>query len=66
MKKTKIIAEIANSHNGKVSEIIKTINSFSKINYKELSFKFQIISSDGLSLKDYNFFNIINLMQKVF
>ena len=58
MKKTKIIAEIANSHNGKVSEIIKTINSFSKINYEELSFKFQIISSDGLSLKDYNFFNI--------
>ena len=55
MTNTKVIAEIANSHNGSVSEIIKTINCFSKIKYNELSFKFQIISADGLALKDYNF-----------
>ena len=58
MTNTKVIAEIANSHNGSVSEIIKTINCFSKIKYNELSFKFQIISADGLALKDYNFFNV--------
>ena len=56
-KHPQVICEIANSHGGKLNSLIKTIKSFSNINYPDLSIKFQIFSAQGLSVK--NFFMLI-------
>ena len=60
MKNLKIIAELANSHNGNLSTILKTVNIFSKSKEKnfDLNFKFQVISANGLALKDYKWFKV--------
>ena len=63
MQSFKIIAELANSHNGDVKTIFKTVKTFSKINYSNLDFKFQIISSKYLATPDYPWFNVYKKLE---
>lgn len=63
MQSFKIIAELANSHNGDVKTIFKTVKTFSKINYSNLDFKFQIISSKYLATPDYSWFNVYKKLE---
>ncbi len=57
-KHPQVICEIANSHGGKLKSLIKTIKSFSNINYPDLSIKFQIFSAQGLSVKNFHAHNL--------
>ena len=65
MKNLEIIAELANSHNGNLSTILKTVNIFSKSKQKNsnLNFKFQVISANGLALKDYKWFKVYKKLE---
>ena len=58
MQSFKIIAELANSHNGNSKEILRTLKKFTRINYSNLDFKFQIISSNYLATPDYPWFHV--------
>lgn len=53
-----IIGEIANTHGGNLLYLVKLIKLFSKINYSNLSIKFQIFSPSGLAAKDYHAYNL--------
>lgn len=63
MNNLNIIAEVANSHNGNVKNIFNLIKKFSSIDYKNLSFKFQIISASGLSVKNHPFNKIYKKLE---
>ena len=57
-KHPQVICEIANSHGGKLNSLIKTIKSFSNINYPDLSINFEIFSAQGLSVKNFHAHNL--------
>jgi len=53
-----VICEIANTHGGDLKTLVKTIKSFSSLNYPSLSLKFQVFSAQGLSVKNYHAHNL--------
>ena len=63
MQSFKIIAELANSHNGNSKEILRTLKKFTRINYSNLDFKFQIISSNYLATPDYPWFHVYKKLE---
>ena len=53
-----VICEVANTHAGNFTTLLKTIKVFSKIRYPNLSIKFQVFSPEGISVKKYHAFNL--------
>jgi spore coat polysaccharide biosynthesis protein SpsF (cytidylyltransferase family) len=58
-----LILECANSHDGKLNILRKTINSFSKIIYPKLHIKFQPFSAETISTKNYKWHKIYKKLE---
>jgi N,N'-diacetyllegionaminate synthase len=53
-----VIIEIANSHDGNKEKLFQIINQASSFSYPNLSIKLQIFSSDTISLRDYEWYEV--------
>lgn len=53
-----IIFELANTHNGQISLLKKSVNFIKSINYKNKAIKFQIFDPDRISSKNYEWHKV--------
>ena len=51
-----VLWEIANTHGGEVAAVEEVIDSMSGLGYAPAGVKFQVFSAEGLSLKDFSWF----------
>ena len=59
MKKDRyLILELANSHNGSVNQIFSLLNKLDNFKNQNIGLKFQIISKDFLSLKNFKWYPV--------
>lgn len=53
-----IIFELANTHNGQISLLKKSVNFIKSLNYKNKAIKFQIFDPDKISTKNYEWYKV--------
>ena len=53
-----IIFELANTHNGQISLLKKSVNFIKSVNYKNKAIKFQIFDPDRISSKNYEWYKV--------